>query len=62
MRARRYTIACLAGDGIGPECVTAARRIVEAHGGAIGLRRVRPGAEFWIELPAIQDGRSASAS
>ena len=47
------------GKGLG---LFIARRIVEAHGGAIGLRRVRPGAEFWIELPAIQDGRSASAS
>jgi signal transduction histidine kinase len=39
-----------------------ARRIVEAHGGAIGLRSVVPGAEFWIELPSFFERRSASAS
>ena len=47
------------GKGLG---LFIARRIVEAHGGAIGLRSVRPGAEFWIELPSIQERRTASAS
>ena len=48
-----------AGKGLG---LFIARRIVEAHGGAIGLRSVAPGAEFWIELPSISERRSASAS
>jgi 3-isopropylmalate dehydrogenase len=30
MRARRYTVACLAGDGIGPELMAEASRAVEA--------------------------------
>lgn len=47
------------GKGLG---LFIARRIVEAHGGAIGLRSVRLGAEFWIELPSIQERRSKSAS
>jgi signal transduction histidine kinase len=47
------------GKGLG---LFIARRIVEAHGGAIGLRTVEPGAEFWIELPASKGRRSASAS
>jgi len=37
-----------------------ARRIVEAHGGTIGVRPIRPGAEFCIELPLGGGGRSAS--
>jgi signal transduction histidine kinase len=47
------------GKGLG---LFIARRIVEAHGGTIGLRSVRSGAEFWIELPTIQERRSLSAS
>jgi signal transduction histidine kinase len=47
------------GNGLG---LFIARRIVEAHKGAIGLRSVRPGTEFWIELPSIQERRSTSAS
>lgn len=47
------------GKGLG---LFIARRIVEAHGGAIGLRSVVPGAEFWIELPSLLERRSASAS
>ncbi|MEO8424550.1 MAG: HAMP domain-containing sensor histidine kinase [Actinomycetota bacterium] len=39
-----------------------ARRIVEAHGGSIGLRSGRPGAEFCIELPSSDGGRRLSAS
>jgi 3-isopropylmalate dehydrogenase len=39
MRARRYTVACLAGDGIGPELMAEASRAVEAvsrmHGFAV---------------------------
>ena len=39
MRARRYTIACLAGDGIGPELMAEASRAVAAvshlHGFAV---------------------------
>src|SRR4029078_10232529 len=39
MRARRYKIACLAGDGIGPELMAEASRAVEAvsrlHGFAV---------------------------
>ncbi len=42
------------GKGLG---LFIARRVVEAHGGVIGLRPVRPGAEFCIELP-LADGRS----
>jgi signal transduction histidine kinase len=33
-----------------------ARRVVEAHGGTIGLRPARPGAEFFIELPLAAEG------
>jgi two-component system OmpR family sensor kinase len=39
-----------------------ARRIVEAHGGCIGVRPVRTGAEFCIELPLSSARRTASAS
>lgn len=39
-----------------------ARRIVEAHGGRIGLRPADPGVEFWIELSPSGEGRSLSAS
>lgn len=39
-----------------------ARRIVEAHGGRIGLRPADPGVEFWIELSSSGEGRSLSAS
>lgn len=39
-----------------------ARRIVEAHGGCIGLRSADPGVEFWIELPSLGEGRRSSAS
>ncbi|MGZ8579476.1 MAG: sensor histidine kinase [Actinomycetota bacterium] len=39
-----------------------ARRIIEAHGGCIGLRPARPGAEFFIELPSSGGGRRSSAS
>jgi signal transduction histidine kinase len=39
-----------------------ARRIIEAHGGCIGLRAARPGAEFCIELPTFGKGRASSAS
>jgi signal transduction histidine kinase len=47
------------GKGLG---LFIARRIVDAHGGAIGLRSVRLGAEFWIELPLAEEGRATSAS
>jgi signal transduction histidine kinase len=46
------------GKGLG---LFIARRVVEAHGGVIGLRPVRPGAEFCIELP-FADGRSAPSA
>ncbi len=39
-----------------------ARRIIEAHGGCIGLRPARPGVEFCIELPTSGGGREPSAS
>jgi len=39
-----------------------ARRVVEAHGGGIGVRSARPGAEFVIELPVGIPGRLPSAS
>ncbi len=42
------------GKGLG---LFIARRIVEAHGGSIGLRPARPGAEFCIELPWSAEGR-----
>jgi len=38
MRARRYTIACLAGDGIGPELMAEASRAVEAVSRLHGFR------------------------
>ena len=31
MRARRYTIACLAGDGIGPELMAEASRALDVR-------------------------------
>ena len=37
MRARRYKIACLAGDGIGPELMAEASRAVEAVSGLHGF-------------------------
>jgi signal transduction histidine kinase len=39
-----------------------ARRIIEAHGGCIGLRPVRPGVEFCVELPTSGAGGQSSAS
>jgi signal transduction histidine kinase len=39
-----------------------ARRIVEAHGGTIGLRAARPGTEFHVDLPLATHGRIRSAS
>lgn len=59
-----FARACLEGEtrcgkGLG---LFIARRIVEAHGGAIGLRSVRPGTEFCIELPLAVGGRLRSAS
>ncbi len=47
------------GKGLG---LFIARRIVEAHGGCIGLRPARPGTEFCIELPLPAGGRLRSAS
>jgi signal transduction histidine kinase len=47
------------GKGLG---LFIARRILEAHGGCIGLRPVRLGAEFCIELPSSGPGRLSSAS
>jgi len=38
MRARRYTVACLAGDGIGPELMAEASRAVEAVSRLHGFR------------------------
>ncbi len=47
------------GKGLG---LFIAKRIVEAHGGSIGLRSVRPGTEFCIELPLPAVRRLPSAS
>jgi signal transduction histidine kinase len=47
------------GSGLG---LFIARRIVEAHGGAIGLRAARPGTEFHADLPLADPGRIRSAS
>jgi signal transduction histidine kinase len=47
------------GQGLG---LFIARRIVEAHGGSIGLRSGRNGSTFCIQLPLAEDGRSACAS
>jgi signal transduction histidine kinase len=47
------------GKGLG---LFIARRVIEAHGGCIGLRPIRPGVEFFIELPASGEGRHLSAS
>jgi signal transduction histidine kinase len=47
------------GSGLG---LFIARRIVEAHGGAIGLRAARPGTEFHADLPLADHGRIRSAS
>jgi signal transduction histidine kinase len=55
----RLTSETRCGKGLG---LFIARRIVEAHGGCIGLRSVRPGTEFRIELPLPAGGRLRSAS
>ena len=55
----RLTDATRGGKGLG---LFIAKRIVEAHGGVIGLRSVRPGMEFCIELPLPAGGRLRSAS
>jgi signal transduction histidine kinase len=55
----RLTGETRSGKGLG---LFIARRIVEAHGGCIGLRSVRPGTEFRIELPLPTGGRLRSAS
>jgi len=55
----RLTSETRGGKGLG---LFIARRIVEAHGGSIGLRSVRPGTEFCIELPLPAGGRLRSAS
>lgn len=47
------------GTGLG---LFIARRIVEAHGGSIGARVVRPGMEFRIDLPIPAPRRLPSAS
>lgn len=47
------------GKGLG---LFISRRVVEAHGGTIGLRPVRAGAEFCIELPLAGGEGSLSAS
>ncbi len=47
------------GKGLG---LFIAQRIVEAHGGSIGLRTARPGTEFCIELPLADGRRLRSAS
>ncbi len=47
------------GSGLG---LFIARRIVEAHGGVIGLRAARPGTEFHVDLPLADHGRIRSAS
>ena len=60
MRARRYKIACLAGDGIGPELMAEASRAVEAvsrlHGFAVDEAHVPFGGDavrrFGHPLPA----------
>jgi signal transduction histidine kinase len=52
-------IGCRGGKGLG---LFIARRIVEAHEGTIALRTVRSGAEFCIELPLMETGRTSSAS
>src|SRR4029079_12464583 len=55
----RLTDATRGGKGLG---LFIAKRIVEAHGGVIGLRSVRPGMEFCIELPLPAGERLRSAS
>ena len=55
----RLTDATRGGKGLG---LFIARRVVEAHGGSIGLRSARPGTEFCIELPLPAGGRLRSAS
>ena len=57
--ARGMSVNGRGGSGLG---LFIARRIMEAHRGSIGLRSVRPGTEFCIELPLAEEGRSTSAS
>ena len=47
------------GKGLG---LFIAQRIVEAHEGAIHLRSGRSGATFCVEIPLVEERRSASAS
>jgi signal transduction histidine kinase len=57
--ARSRTVGARDGKGLG---LFIARRIIQAHGGCIGLRPARPGSEFYIELPLSGEGRTLSAS
>jgi signal transduction histidine kinase len=45
------------GNGLG---LATARRIVEAHGGSIGVADGAPGARFRIELPAVSPASPSS--
>ena len=43
----RIPVTLIPGDGIGPECVTAAQRIVEATGAPIDWEEAEAGAEVF---------------
>ncbi|HSH32970.1 MAG TPA: isocitrate/isopropylmalate family dehydrogenase, partial [Actinomycetota bacterium] len=46
-RAARIPVTLIPGDGIGPECVTAACRIIEATGAPIDWEDAEAGAEVF---------------
>ena len=49
----RIPVTLIPGDGIGPECVTAARRIVEATGAPIDWEEAEAGAEVFKQGLAV---------
>jgi len=49
------------GEGLGLGLATA-RRLVEAHGGAIGLRSNAGGSVFWFDLPPAKAPEASAAA